>query len=204
MNPVKNLIINVPKNSFSQQKNKQKILARNFLFRISNGMKRGFTMVEMLVIIGVLALLSATLILYSHVGERQIILINEQARILTALYRAKSLAINTFGQSGIVPCGYGVHFETSGTFLIFKDLASNCSNSDRKYSGSGSGELYESFQLNSAVKFDSLTLSDVLFIPPDPLTVITPAQEQGTIIIKPLGAENSVIIKINSAGQIST
>jgi len=163
-------------------------------------MNKGFTIIEMIVIIGILSLLSAILVVYIRAGENQIILFKEQAKIIGILSRAKSLGISTFGRAG-VPCGYGVHFETSGSFLIFKDLSGDCSDSDQKYSGSD--EFYESFQLNPAVKFDTLTLSDVLFIPPDPSIVITPAQDEATIIIKPVGAESSAAIKINSAGQIS-
>lgn len=166
-------------------------------------MNKGFTVIEMIVIIGILSLLSAILVVYIRAGENQIVLFREQAKVIGILSRAKSLGISTFGRAG-VPCGYGVHFEMSGTFLIFKDLASNCQASDQKYSGSAELLPNESFQLNPAVKFETLTLSDILFIPPDPLVVITPPQDQATIIIKPVGAENSATIRINSAGQIST
>ncbi len=117
------------------------------------------------------------------------------------LSRAKSLAIATFGQSANVPCGFGVHFEMS-SFLIFKDLESDCLNADKKYSGPS--EIYESFVLDSRVVFDTLTLSDIVFIPPDPIVIITPEQDQATITIKTVIGSDSKTIKINSAGQIST
>lgn len=170
--------------------------------RSSNFFKNsaGFTVIEILVIIGVLALLSATLIPYTHTGERQIVLLKEQARIIHALSRAKYLGLGTFGKTG-VPCGYGVHFETPRSFLIFKDVAGNCQLSDKRYSGAS--EVFESFQLEETVKFSQLTLSDIVFIPPEPLVVITPSQDQATIIIETIDAASSVTVKINSAGQIS-
>lgn len=164
-------------------------------------MSKGFTTIEMLVVIGVMALMSSVLMVYGRAGERQITLFKEQARIISALSRAKYLSIATFGKTG-VPCGYGVHFEAPRTFLIFKDLPSgDCSLADKKYSGAD--EIFEFFNLDSAVTFDQLTLSDVIFIPPSPSVVITPNQDQAAIIIKIINIESLAAIKINSAGQIS-
>jgi len=163
---------------------------------------KGFTVIEILVIVAVLSLLTTILLLNIRTGQNQIILFREQTKIIGILSRAKYLAISTFGREG-VPCGYGVHFnKTSGVFLIFKDLAVDCGASDKKYSGAS--EIYESYQLDPAVMFDGPTSLDVLFIPPEPLVVITPTQDPATIVVKPIGAENQVFIKINSAGQIST
>jgi len=162
---------------------------------------KAFTTIEILVIIGILSLLSATLILYSRTGERQINLFKEQAKITEIISRAKSLSIATYGKLG-VPCGYGVHFEAPSAFLIFKDLAADCKDSDQKYSGAA--EIYESFQLDSTIIFDSLSLSDIIFIPPDPTVIITPPQDEATIIIKTIDGSKSIIIKVTNAGQIST
>ena len=164
-------------------------------------MNKGFTIIEMLVIIGILSLISAILIINIHTGGQQVILFREQAKIVSILSRAKSLSVATFGKTG-VPCGYGVHFEAPSTFLIFKDLADNCQASDQKYSGAA--EIYESFQLDPVLEFDTLSLSDVIFIPPDPSVIITPSQDEATVVIKAIKSGTSATIKINSAGQIST
>jgi type II secretory pathway pseudopilin PulG len=173
--------------------------------------RSAFTIVEMLVIIGVLSLMSSILILYSRRAEQQIVLFKEQAKVISILSRAKTLSISTYSYSrSEVPCGYGVHFEAPSTFLIFKDLPTNsnsdCSSSDKKYSGSTSSELVESFQLDSRALFDSLSLSDILFIPPDPKVVITPtpSQDEATVVLKTIDGSKSATIKVNSAGQITT
>lgn len=184
----------------SDYKNKQLKLIKNFKLKIKNCRKKGFTLIEMLVVIGVLSLISAILIVYIRSGSRQIILFREQAQIVSILARAKYLAISTFGRTG-VPCGYGVHFEQPRIFIIFKDIAEDCQTSDRKYSGPE--EIYESFQIDNTLIFETLTISDILFIPPDPSVIITPDQDNATIILKTVNAENSTSIKINNAGQIS-
>ena len=61
--------------------------------------KFGFTVVELLIIISVSALLMSMVIFYSRGGEKQIILIREQAKIVNTILRSKSLAIQTFAQA---------------------------------------------------------------------------------------------------------
>ncbi len=175
-------------------------MIKNFKLKIKNCRNEGFTLVEILVVTGVLSLISAILIVYVRSGSQQIILFREQAQVISILARAKYLAISTFGRTG-VPCGYGVHFEQPRTFTIFKDIAEDCQTSDQKYSGPE--ETYESFQIDKTLTFENLTLSDILFIPPDPSVIITPDQDDATIVLKTVNAENSVLIKINNAGQIS-
>ena len=164
--------------------------------------QKGFTTIEMLVIIGVLSLLSATLLVYSRAGERQITLFREQAKIVSILTRAKSLSVAAFGKIG-VPCGYGVHFETPRTYLIFKDLADDCSLADKKYSGTS--EIFESFQLDSSLTFDILTLTDIIFIPPDPAVILDNdfSKTEALIKIKTINGNDEKIIKINNGGQIT-
>ena len=136
----------------------------------------------MLVVIGVMALMSSVLMVYGRTGERQINLFKEQARIISALSRAKYLSVSTFGKTD-VPCGYGVHFEAPRTFLIFKDLPSgNCSLADKKYSGAG--EIFESFGLDSVITFDQLTLSDIVFTPRVLQLLLLPIKTKRLLLLK--------------------
>ncbi len=176
------------------------------LIKFLNSRNSGFTLIELLIVIGIITLLSTMAIFYSHTGERQIILFQEQVKILNAISRAKSLSINTFNQQD-VPCGFGVHFDSSnGSFIIFKELATkiDCSNVDFQYSGES--EDFEVFNLNSFIVFDSLTLDDIIFFPPEPIIAILPDfQEEATISLKIIGStEPIVIIKVNKFGMITT
>jgi prepilin-type N-terminal cleavage/methylation domain-containing protein len=166
-------------------------------------MNKGFTVIEMLVVISVVGLLlTTTMIFYGRAGERQIVLFREQAKILNILSRAKFLSIQTFGKMEPVPCGYGVHFEEPQSVILFRDDAENCSQADRRYSGEA--EKVESFILDRAVIFEPLPLSDVVFIPPNPRVVMTPEQDQATLTIKTTDDKGRLSIKINNFGQIST
>ncbi|MEE8131747.1 MAG: prepilin-type N-terminal cleavage/methylation domain-containing protein [Candidatus Paceibacterota bacterium] len=171
--------------------------------------KTGFTIIELLVVIGIITLLSTMAILYSHTGERQIILFQEQIKILNALSRAKSLTINTFIQSD-VPCGFGVHFdESNNSFRIFRELAiqPDCLDADFQYSGASEDFLVpEVFNLNPVITFDSLVVDDIIFYPPAPSVAILPGfQEEAIIGLKIIGStQPPVIIKVNKEGMITT
>jgi hypothetical protein len=175
------------------------------------GVNKGFTTIEMLVIIGVLSLLSATLLTYSRTGERQIVLVQEQARIIGWLYRAKSFAVATFGKNE-VPCGYGVHFEAPNTVIIFKEISPSsnpdCLDIDFVYSPS-LGEKVEEFKINPNVKLvdsDVDGLKDILFIPPDPIVVLDNnlLKTEALIKIETVDGKGERLIKVNNGGQITS
>lgn len=169
-------------------------------------MKKGFTLVEIIIVIGVITLLSTMAILYSHTGEQQITLFQEQVKILNVLSRAKSLSINTFARPDI-PCGFGVHFdETDNSFRIFRETAAeiDCSDADFQRADNGSEDL-EAFNLNPAISFDNLTVDDVIFFPPEPAVAILPGfLEEATITLKIVGTGQTAAIKINNRGMITT
>lgn len=160
----------------------------------------GFTLIEMLVVVSITALLSSVLIIYSRIGERQILLLREQAKIVNMILKSKSLALQTY-VTGEKVCGYGVHFEEPRSAILFKDLADDCSSSDNVYSGAG--EDFEKLTMDILLSFSAIDFTDILFIPPDPQVKLSPDQASGNISIKANDSDTVVKIKINSAGQVS-
>ena len=164
----------------------------------------GFTVMEMFVVLGFIILMMGILIVYNRAGERQIILFREQYSITNAIVQAKSLAIATFGRPN-VPCGYGVHFNSGGDYFIYEDVAIDCNQAgrDRSYPGNPS-LIVSSFKLPLGISFSGLSVSDIVFAPPEPKIYIYPDQDPAIIIIKVDVEGTSVQIKVNKAGQIST
>ena len=168
--------------------------------RKNSSILSGFTLIEILVVVSITALLSSILIVYSRVGERQILLFREQAKIINMILKSKSLALQTY-VTGEKICGYGVHFEAPRSVILFKDSADDCATSDNIYSGAG--EDFEKMKLDNLIVFLELDFTDILFIPPDPQVKLTPALSAGTISIKADDSESVAKVKINSAGQVS-
>lgn len=184
----------------------------------------GFTLIEMLVIIAILTVFSGILISYNKDSGRQMLLVANQAKLVSLISRAKSLSISTFLDSSASPalgdpitCSIGVHVNrSSGEVFIFRDLATDCSLlADNKYTGDSEkagllGEL-NTFKLDSKiVEFTPPAaddLNDIVFIPPDPQILINNDQNkldaQVGIKIKD-SSTSKIIIKVNNAGQIST
>lgn len=172
------------------------------------GKQAGYTVVEMLVVISVTALLAGILIIYSRTGEHQIILFRDQAKIINTILRAKSLAIGTYAEE-TPACGYGVHFvqNEQSQFILFKDLAEPCSDSDNDYSGEI--ENFEINELDAKLKFSNLEFTDILFIPPEPEVIIKKegadiAANEAIIEIATLDQSSSKTIKVNKFGQVTT
>ena len=183
--------------------------------------EKGFTIVELLVVIGIIAILSVGLVFYGRTAERQLILFKEQQKIITNLQKAKSLAINTFNDQ-TVPCGYGVHFEMPITYFIFKEESPSsnptCSDIDFIYTDplvnpSSKDEIFgQKEKLDLAVKFNKLinadnsNLGDIIFMPPDPTVYIDGDNGivYGLIEVATIDDTASAIIKVNNFGQITS
>lgn len=156
-------------------------------------------MIEMLIVIGISAILMSMVIFYSRGGEKHIVLITDQAKLINTILRSKSLAIQTFNQP-TRPCGYGVHFVQNG-YILFKDLSEDCAASDMQYSGSA--EKIEEFFLNKVIKFIPPVPTDILFIPPDPKVILIPSQPEAVITIATNDDASSVGVKVTEAGQVT-
>lgn len=175
--------------------------------------KKAFTIVELLIVISIAVVLFSGLVFYSRGAERQLILFKEQMKIITALQKAKTLAIAAFNESQTT-CGYGVNFDKANNKMaIFKELpalgSDNCETGDNIYMPAG--ELYEEIKLDGKiVKFGNLInsgggiFSDVVFISPEPTTIIdNSGNEFATIEITDISGVNKKIVKITDAGQIT-
>jgi prepilin-type N-terminal cleavage/methylation domain-containing protein len=89
--------------------------------------RRGFTLVEMLVVIGIMTLFAAISIGYSHVGQNEDALTVEAAKIGEMILQARELALATYtgSASGAGACAYGVQFhygtgtQGNGTYSLF-------------------------------------------------------------------------------------
>lgn len=185
----------------------------------------GFTLIDMLVTISVILILSGILIRYGKESGKQLVLINNQTKLMNLISRAKSLSTTTFIENSLstIPyqsknvCGYGIHANIeSGEVFIFRDHpvppSVDCAASDNKF-GSGDEKLKGQLDVlnleSQTIKFASESdLIDVFFIPPDPTVVINgdksiEAKEAG-LVIETKDKSDKVMVKINNAGRIWT
>ncbi len=170
----------------------------------------GFSVIEMLVVMSILVALSSLVILYNRTGELQIFLLREQARLISTVIRAKSLALNTLIED-TPACGYGVHIDVStgvlpSRYFIYRDRAINCRTSDRIYTAA-SDEIVSGTEvaLPSQVVFGDIAVRDILFVPPAPQAFLDGSQAltEADIVMKSNDGKTKATVTINNAGQIS-
>jgi prepilin-type N-terminal cleavage/methylation domain-containing protein len=157
-------------------------------------MRKGFTLIEILIVLAISAMLSAIAIVYSHEGQNQVSLSVETAKVAEGILTAKNLSIATYATTN-TSCGYGALINiASNTYSVFTyepqshppehGVAPPCpANSIASTSPIYANEMVEyspanwQVKLASGVKFVNggagNNLMIVLFYPPAPTTFIS-------------------------------
>jgi len=178
----------------------------------------GFSLLELIVVMGIVAILTSILAGYSRQSSTQLILSSKEAQILNLISRAKLLSIETFFQEiGSQPtplkiCAYGIHVDTTANeVFIFQDRmpeATGCGSSDNSYNSSDDARLTSELdvvKINPETLALSGTLQDVVYIPPDPDVVINnnDAKKDASIKVDLVSGSRSFIINVYKSGQVS-
>ncbi len=183
---------------------------------------KGFTLLELLIVIAISAMLSAIAITYTSIARNQVALSVETAKASQFILRAKSLAIATYN-SAPGTCGYGASFNiANNTYSLFaytpdpskyNGTVSPCpSVASTTALGISSGEMGQSSQsswnvpLANGVRMESGGNGDdlalVLFSPPDPAVLIS---RDGQNFLDPAATQNitSKVYLITADGSAS-
>jgi|GEM_PF-1857802 prepilin-type N-terminal cleavage/methylation domain-containing protein len=105
--------------------------------------RKGYTLIEMLIVTSIMIIMSGVLLAYNHESERQLVLGVDGARVIGFLNRAKSFALGKYvgvkrggGTADQSACAFGIHFDTTvtpNTMILFQDLpapGAKCSDVD--------------------------------------------------------------------------
>jgi hypothetical protein len=187
----------------------------------------------MLVVIGITTILSAVAIGYSKIGQNEVALTVETSKVAELILQAKELAINTYGStaSGEKACAFGVHFDfTNPATPTYSLFAYAVVNPDiRCPSAASTTVLLDSAKKDSPYSWDISpaqgvtlddpkghnVLTDVLFYPPNPATLISqddPGNYYATFMLSPstsyiylstTDGRNSSTIAVSPDGQVT-
>ena len=154
--------------------------------------KKGFTLIEIVVVMGIISILSSMMIGYSQRNSKQVLLATTQAKLVSVFSRAKFLSIQSFfnlENADDFVCAYGVKVDFGADpqkVYIFKSVNDEpCSGPDSLSDNSFLDDydldtgLYNTVDLSG--ELNQLQLSDkgvtlsgngsddyVIFIPPEP------------------------------------
>lgn len=130
----------------------------------------GFTLVELLVVIGIIAVISAIVFANYRQGEKQFGLQRSSYSLVQDIRSAQNMAMGARTVGGTVPEGYGVHLSLAAPdqYILFAD------NGDGLY-GTGDTDI-DTLYLETGITITNLSTGGtltVVFSPPDPSVLIS-------------------------------
>lgn len=201
------------------------ILGKLHESRATNRTRRGFTLIEVLVVVGITTILAGMVLTYSSRGRNQVALYVEAAKLSQVILRAKSLAIATYISATQGPvCGYGVHIDyATGSYSLFSYNPVDCSpisisgGAINMEDAASNYKAIETNQLAQGVIYgvgsndpNSPKLTDIFFIPPDPATLIW-SEGSGVAsnlasnvsLVSAADPQSGITVRASTAGQIT-
>lgn len=86
---------------------------------------KGFTLLELLIVVAISAMVSSLALVYSSIGRNEIALTVETSKIAQVILQAKNLALSTYNINPQT-CGFGVSFNIAAqTYSIFAYTPTN-------------------------------------------------------------------------------
>lgn len=174
-------------------------------------MKNGFTLIEILVVVSIIAIFTTILSVSFLEGRQQFALQRVAHKIIQDLRRAQEMTMSSKRETcpgEETANGFGIHFEKSSPNSYF--LFANCDES-YSYDKNSDDQILENIDLEKGTKIFSLSSSSlsIAFAPPSPITYVNgslglkPGDLLAQIVIS-LESDTSKIktIKVNKAGLI--
>ena len=163
--------------------------------------KVGFTLIEMMVIIMIVGIFSALLLANYRGSQENSQLSGLGQTIAIGVREAQHKAMASQTVRGEVPCGYGLHIDSNGSFFIFASQGeeTDCSDDDKEYNIGE--EIGLATDLPQGVSVITALPLDIFFSPPDPFTYFNGELGDEQKITLARGWQRKNII-INSFGLI--
>ena len=161
---------------------------------------KGQTIVEMLVVLGVFALLSAMLVTFSRSGDLQGRLSRSVDVLVYDIRRVQETSYFSREYQGTIPCGYALSFATS-SYMIQTATSADCSNPSSYVFADANALSEYKRNLTSSIQIQSVTSNPIVFVRPAPRVYFFPDAEQAQITMSVGGLSETVTI--NKYGGIN-
>ncbi len=176
---------------------------------------KGFSIIEVVIVVSVMMILSGTVLTYNRSNYGQLALFSDRSIFISAVNRAKSLAIEKFNKNAD-SCAFGIYIKKepgniAREFTLFQDLKTDPTKECKLESGDNNfnnifdaGEAIQTFKLDSRIKFSGVGQDvSVVFAPPE-LATFASLPLPITVTLATLDDELFSEVGILASGQITT
>lgn len=163
----------------------------------------GFTMIEMVTVLGIIVIMSVITFANYHSGNQQYVLENEAYLLAQNFRKVQEMALSSRDIPGVNAFGYGIYLKQGDAgYKLYADLTDP---PDGVYQASDYTVLDVAMAKN--VYFVSVTpdILSVNYTPPDPLTTLTGSTGQAveaTIVLGMEGVTKTQTVIVNRGGLI--
>ena len=174
------------------------------LFRKKYLNNKGFTLIEALVVLFIIALLSTLMLANYQGGKKKYMLLQTNQKLMSDLRKVQNMAISGTEITGVCSVvslcyGYGIYINSNSSYILFADQ-----NGNKLYEA---GEEFETVNLLFPIVIQSVSplQASVVFRPPEPITYINGNSGVGAsaeIILQIQGTTLTKKIGVNTAGLI--
>ncbi len=165
--------------------------------------QKAFTIIELLIVIGLISILTLTLVPFYHSGQNQFALSRSAHKLAQDIRRVQEMSMSAKELDGTTPTGLGIHFKNSwpDSYVLFANL-------NRNTHRDGADQDLETIELESRIIISDLEPSSnfsILFVPPAPVTWISNSSSDTVAVITLSiegGSGQTKTITVNNAGLI--
>jgi prepilin-type N-terminal cleavage/methylation domain-containing protein len=164
----------------------------------------GFTLVEMLVVMFIIAIISLLILTNYRSGQKAYALSQASQKVVSDLRRAQNMAMS--GKKSVTETiyDYGIHFDASSSYYtIFADKQVN----NERYNSSLDAQI-EKIDLTNSIKIKTVSPNssglDIVFEPPNPKTYINKTATGPATITLQYGDDASLTrtVTVTTAGLV--
>ncbi len=137
--------------------------------------QKGFSLIEMLVVMSIIGILSTVVILNFRQGGRETSLRQVAQRVASDIREAQTMTLGAKRYAGEARCGYGISYKDPTTYIVYVGPSSKDVDCDlvtsRNY-GAAEDSIVETVKvLDVKIEFVK-PFPDIFFQPPNPTTYI--------------------------------